>query len=1263
MNEIPSTRSTHRAVLCFILVFLCATATASARGPESTHSVRVGPGWNLLSLPASVSNGSRSFLFPSAVSVAYVYRGDGYTQQDTLQQSMGFWLKFDSSQTVFIEGGLIFEDTIEVHAGWNLIGCLSVPIAVDSVQTIPPGIITGRIFEYVPGAGHQLADTLHPGFGYWTKVSQAGRVVLSSGTGLPCPGIPTVPYAGTIYHTVRVGTQCWLRENLNVGTMINGSGAQTNNGIIEKYCYGNDTANCNTYSGLYQWNEAMQYLDTTQGARGICPPGWHIPTLTEFHTLSTVVGGDGNALKAIGQGIGNGAGTNMSGFSALLAGFRANDGEFYELSGGAAAWSSTQYNALTPYGLSLSSLNPVIVLDEGYEFDGFSVRCLNGEAPNLPPSAPSNPAPPDGSTEELHSVTLSWSCRDPEADSLTFDLYFGTSDPPDALVSSNQSDTTLSRDGLAGGITYYWRVIAKDNNSHSAIGPVWSFTTYGGGGTPCVGTPTVTYAGKVYNTVQIGRMCWLRENLDVGTMISGSGDQTNNGIIEKYCYNNDTANCRTYGALYQWNEAMQYDTVRGTQGICPPGWRFPSLEGIQALSAEVGGDGNALKAIGQGAGEGVGTNTIGFSALLAGGRFVDFGSLGSYAYLWSSTQSTLVQNARSAYLYCYNPIIGYSSSEMRYDGFSVRCLREHVSNVPPNRPERRTPDSAAMNVSIGPTLTWSCTDRDGDPLTFDVYFGTDTPPDSLVRNDQPGTSVKMRGLRGRTTYYWRVEAKDNTDSTIGPVWSFTTATMDVPCPGLPTVTYAGKVYNTVQIRGQCWLKENLDLGTMINGSGDQADNGIIEKYCYNNDTVNCSTYGGLYQWDEARQYGWSGRGICPTGWHLPTHAELLTLSGAVGGDGNTLKAIGQGTGDGAGTNTSGFAALLAGYRNEYRIFQDLGGSLHIWSSGVPDVEALIVYDHNWSIGIYSFAISNAGSVRCINDTTLNLPPSLPSSPTPPDGSTGQLRSLTLSWSCSDLNGDALTYDVYFGVTNPPDSVVSFNQSDRALTRSGLASGTTYYWRVLAKDTRDSTMGPVWSFTTVYLGFPCPGVPTVTYAGKVYTTVQIGSQCWLRENLDVGTMVVGSQNQTANDTIEKYCYNNDPANCNTYGGLYQWNEAMQYDSTQGARGICPPGWHVPSLAEVETLSVAVGSDGNALKEIGQGYGGGAGTNTSGFSALLAGYRLGTGSFDYLGRYAEIWSSTRADATTARNLFLYYLTPNVVLHGYNVNYGLSVRCLKD
>ena len=85
----------------------------------------------------------------------------------------------------------------------------------------------------------------------------------------PCPGIPTLKYEGKTYHTIQIGSQCWLKENLNIGVMIDSAKNQTNNGVIEKYCYRNDPANCSKYGGLYQWNEALQYASGTSKIKGI----------------------------------------------------------------------------------------------------------------------------------------------------------------------------------------------------------------------------------------------------------------------------------------------------------------------------------------------------------------------------------------------------------------------------------------------------------------------------------------------------------------------------------------------------------------------------------------------------------------------------------------------------------------------------------------------------------------------------------------------------------------------------------------------------------------------------------------------------------------------------------------------------------------------------------------------------------------------------------------------------------------------------------
>jgi uncharacterized protein (TIGR02145 family) len=291
----------------------------------------------------------------------------------------------------------------------------------------------------------------------------------------------------------------------------------------------------------------------------------------------------------------------------------------------------------------------------------------------------------------------------------------------------------------------------------------------------------------------------------------------------------------------------------------------------------------------------------------------------------------------------------------------------------------------------------------------------------------------------------------------------------------------------------------------------------------------------------------------------------------------------------------------------------------------------------------------------------NKPPNTPRDPIPIDTALNQPANVTLTWSCSDAENDSLTYDVYFGTENPPATKVAAEQSAKYLDRNGLTIHTTYYWTVVAMDGHNhSASGPVWKFTTSSGGIPCSGTPTVTYAGKIYHTVQIDNQCWLKENLDVGTMVDSLQNQVNNSIIEKYCYRNDTANCSTYGGLYKWSEAMQYSTTEGAQGICPTGWHIPTSAEYDTLATSVHFDGNALKA----WGIGTATNSSGFSALMAGGGGGfDGHFDFLGSYTWIWSSTEFTSIESYCLNITYFGRDFGMFSNDVDWALSVRCLKD
>jgi|BarGraIncu00222A_1022003.scaffolds.fasta_scaffold25025_1 uncharacterized protein (TIGR02145 family) len=204
--------------------------------------------------------------------------------------------------------------------------------------------------------------------------------------------------------------------------------------------------------------------------------------------------------------------------------------------------------------------------------------------------------------------------------------------------------------------------------------------------------------------------------------------------------------------------------------------------------------------------------------------------------------------------------------------------------------------------------------------------------------------------------------------------------------------------------------------------------------------------------------------------------------------------------------------------------------------------------------------------------------------------------------------------------------------------------------------------------------PCPGVPTVSYAGLTYNTVQIGNQCWLKENINVGKMIDSTKDQINNSIIEKYCYNNNPINCTAYGGLYQWGEAVQYKNgttdttlatprlTGNVQGICPIGWHIPSKDDFKTLSDKV-KDCNELKAIGQGTGTGTGTDATGFSGLLAGARFLDNEFTLLGENTYFWSSDELSDFSAYGRTLYNNKNNFGFFNTSKKGGYSIRCLKD
>jgi hypothetical protein len=131
--------------------------------------------WNLISIPFRVLDFKKSVLFPSAISEAYMFN-NGYTIRTTLSNGVGYWLKFEQADTVSYSGFPLEADTIDVAAGWNLIGSISTSVPVGSIVQQPSGIIISNYFGY--DNGYTAADVISPAHAYWVKSREPGKLIL-----------------------------------------------------------------------------------------------------------------------------------------------------------------------------------------------------------------------------------------------------------------------------------------------------------------------------------------------------------------------------------------------------------------------------------------------------------------------------------------------------------------------------------------------------------------------------------------------------------------------------------------------------------------------------------------------------------------------------------------------------------------------------------------------------------------------------------------------------------------------------------------------------------------------------------------------------------------------------------------------------------------------------------------------------------------------------------------------------------------------------
>jgi len=564
----------------------------------------------------------------------------------------------------------------------------------------------------------------------------------------------------------------------------------------------------------------------------------------------------------------------------------------------------------------------------------------------------------------------------------------------------------------------------------------------------------------------------------------------------------------------------------------------------------------------------------------------------------------------------------------------------------------------------------------------------------------------LTGLTSNAQYHVRAYANNSVGTAYGNEVTFTTLPLlGQPCPGAPTVTdIDGNIYNTVKIGNQCWTQSNLKVSryrnedTIPTGLSDaQWGSTTSGSYSiYGNIPGNDSTYGKLYNHFSVMD----SRGLCPTGWHIPTDSEWnlmvkyldpnadtlcpnCTQTYTVGG---ILKSLatqptpgGWNFPNSGATNSSGFTAEPGGLRSANGPFFNLGIDGFWWSSSPSGSYAwfrLLAW-HNSAIYRNYYTQEHGFAVRCLRDSLVGgggsaSVPSLTTLAISGVSSTGVLTGGDVT---SDGGSAVTSRGVAYGLTSNPTTLGTITTDGSGVgsfmsTLTGLTPSTTYYVRAYATNSVGTAYGNEVSFSTnTSNGFSsCGGVIDVD--GNSYQTVQIGTQCWTQSNLKVSKYRNGdniptglSNNDWRDNTIGAYSvYENNPLNDDIYGKLYNHFAVLD------PRNLCPTGWHIPSSAEWTVLSDFVWLN----------YGGGNyhasplrsnilwnnnnnGTNQTGFTALPNGLRDGWGSFFDLGNVSTFWSS---DFFNPQNGLPFLMYGNSISRGLlQRNRGLGLRCIKD
>jgi hypothetical protein len=395
---------------------------------------------------------------------------------------------------------------------------------------------------------------------------------------------------------------------------------------------------------------------------------------------------------------------------------------------------------------------------------------------NLYPNKPIGLYPPDGSTGQSRSPFFSWACEDPEGDRLGFHIMLwekGTDIYVFTVYTTEEFSFTYS-DTLKADTEYEWEVDARDfiRGYNYTVGDTMTFMTGSGFNNPPVAPYDLIPSSDLYrqNKITFQWKCFDPEGGDL-TFDLLLGSRLGSVMIQDLTETSYLYDAIEMDVAYTW-KVVAHDAKGGSAESSPV-----TFTSISSYPPDV----PSLPSPTDGAVDVPVDVTLSWTCTDPDGDPLIYDvrmalSGGSYTTISSGQADTFLTVTGLEYGTAYDWNIAAE------DNYGLRTLGPHwtfttvpLSDYAPASPHDPSPTDGERDVPVDVTLSWSCSDPNGDPLTYNVDMGFTGGTLLRISTDQPDTFLVITGLQYEKAYDWMVSAKDDGGlTTYGPIWNFAT---------------------------------------------------------------------------------------------------------------------------------------------------------------------------------------------------------------------------------------------------------------------------------------------------------------------------------------------------------------------------------------------------------------------------------------------------------------------------------------------------------